>query len=79
MLTLIGFFISLGLTAMPNTATTLWRVSLVVVGAFGSLWAFWMLQVIRTDLAALASAMDPQHDSGTLGSETVSSSLSGTR
>jgi hypothetical protein len=81
-LTFVSMFAALGLIALPGSVTPttqIWHIILPIVGAFGSGWAFWMLQLIRADLTALESAIDPQHDAGTLGADTVGSSLSGTR
>ena len=51
-LTFTAMFFALGLMiALPGTATTAekyWRVILPIVGFFGSIWSFWMLQLIRS-------------------------------
>src|SRR5262249_15354394 len=78
-LTIVATFLALVLMALLTTTSLGWRIGLPVIGGICSLAAYWMSQLIRTDLAALAVAIDPQGEASALSSDTVSSMWTGTR
>jgi eukaryotic-like serine/threonine-protein kinase len=68
-----------GVSGQAAAYQNFWLFMLSLIGALTCGISFYLLQIIRADLAALAVAIDPSRDSSTVGTESVDSLWTGTR
>ena len=66
-------FFALALLALSGMTVQGWTLFLAVIGALSCALAFKMLQLLRNDLTALAVAIDPSRDAGSIGTDSVDS------
>lgn len=79
-LTIFAAFFAIVLSTFVTTeADIFWRIALPTAGLLCSVAAFFMQQSIRADLLTLAVAIDPQRESSSITTDTVSSLWTGTR
>ncbi|HTQ40452.1 MAG TPA: serine/threonine-protein kinase [Pirellulales bacterium] len=81
-LTLAAPFCAVGLLAvsgLKEDSQKIWMGALAIIGLGVTLLSYYILQLIRTDLAALEVAIDPSRDATSVSTDTVDSLWTGTR